>query len=106
MSTPEQVQDLPMDDLRAELGGELITPEDPGYDDGRQVFLKGFDRRPVAIARAAGSDDVSRIVSAARDVGLDLAVRSGGHSLAGFGTTDGGIVLDLSAMNGLEIDAE
>ena len=95
-----------MDDLRAELGGGLITPEDPGYDDGRQVFFKGFDRHPLAVARPVGSEDVSRVVSAARDAGLDLAVRSGGHSLGGFGTTDGGIVLDLSAMNALEIDAE
>src|SRR5215218_861264 len=89
-----------------DLDGELIGPEDPGYDEARHVFFKGFDRRPAAIVRVAGADDVSRVVSAARDAGLELAVRSGGHSRAGYGTSDGGVVIDLSGMRAVDIDAD
>jgi FAD/FMN-containing dehydrogenase len=105
-STPEQAQEVPTDDLRSQLDGELITPEDPAYDDARQVFFKGWDRRPLAVARVANADDVAAMVNAARESGLELAVRSGGHSRPGYGTVDGGLVIDLSAMNNIEIDAE
>jgi FAD/FMN-containing dehydrogenase len=105
-STPEQVQDIPVGDLRARLKGELIIPDDPHYDEGRRVFFKGFDKRPLAVARVAGADDVSSVVNAAREGGLELAVRSGGHSWAGYGTIDGGLVIDLSRMDGVEIDAD
>jgi FAD/FMN-containing dehydrogenase len=94
--------------LLAKLGGvtgRVITPEDAGYDEARQVFYGGFDRRPAAIVGAADATDVSRVISLARESGLELAVRSGAHSLAGHSTTEGGIVLDLSAMRALEIDA-
>ena len=103
-STPEQVQDIPIEQLRAGLEGELIIPDDPEYDDGRRVFFKGFDRRPLAVARVAGADDIATVVNAAREGGLEVAVRSGGHSWAGYGTTDGGFVIDLSRMDGVEID--
>lgn len=103
---PQESSDFSISELRAELSGEVIAPDDPSYDEGRRVFFKGFDRRPLAIARVAGADDVSRVVSLARDGGLELAVRSGGHSRAGYGTTDGGIVIDLSRMNALDIDAD
>ena len=93
-------------EIRAQLSGELITPEDPAYDEARQVFFKGFDRKPTAVARVAGAEDVAHVVSAAREGGIELAVRSGGHSRAGHGTSDGGLVIDLSAMNGIEIDAD
>ena len=92
--------------LRAVLNGRVITPNDAGYDEARAVFYAGIDRRPVVIIRAASVADVSQVVSLARETGLELAVRSGGHSLAGHSTTDGGIVLDLSDMKGLEIDVE
>jgi FAD/FMN-containing dehydrogenase len=103
-TTPEQAQEIPTDELRSQLDGELITPQDGAYDEARQVFFKGFDRRPLAVARVANADDVARVVTAARGVGLDLAVRSGGHSRAGYGTSDGGLVIDLSGMNAVEID--
>src|ERR687898_2199728 len=106
MATPEQAQDIPIADLRGQLSGELIPQQDPGYADARQVFFKGIDRRPAAVARVAGADDVARLVTLARESGLELAVRSGGHSRAGYGTSDGGIVLDLSGMKSLDIDAE
>src|SRR3712207_2133832 len=76
--------------LRATLNGRVITPDDPGYDEARTVFPGGIDRRPALIVRVADATDVSRVVSLARDGGLELAVRSGGHSGAGHGTTDGG----------------
>src|SRR3954464_2530358 len=98
--------DIPLSDLRAELNGNVIAPEDPGYDDARGVFFTGFDRRPAVIVRAGDASDVSRVVNLARETGAELAVRSGGHSRAGHGTSEGGIVLDLSAMNAVEIDAD
>jgi FAD/FMN-containing dehydrogenase len=106
MATREQAQDIPIADLRDQLSGELITQQDPGYDDARQVFFKGIDRRPLAVARVAGADDVARLVTLARENGFELAVRSGGHGRAGYGTSDGGIVVDLSAMKSLDIDAD
>ena len=83
--------------LRAALKGSVITPDDARYDKARTVFYGGFDRRPAVIVRAADATDVSRIVSLAREAGLELAVRSGGHSVAGHSVSDGGIVLDLSS---------
>ena len=91
-----QAQGVSIRDLQDELKGEVIVPEDPGYDEARQVFFKGFDRRPLAVARVAGAEDVARVVDAAREGGLELAVRSGGHSRAGYGTSEGGLVIDLS----------
>jgi FAD/FMN-containing dehydrogenase len=70
------------------------------------VFYGGFDRRPAVIVRAADSDDVSRVITLARETGLELAIRSGGHSIPGHSTTEGGIVLDLGDLDGLEIDVE
>jgi FAD/FMN-containing dehydrogenase len=105
MSPSPQSTDVPTDELRSNLDGELITPQDGAYDEARQVFFKGFDRRPLAVARVANADDVARVVTAARDSGLELAVRSGGHSRPGYGTCDGGLVIDLSGMKAVDIDA-
>jgi FAD/FMN-containing dehydrogenase len=90
--------------LRADLKGRVIAPDDAGYNEARTVFSGEFDRRPAAIVRATDATDVSRVVSLARDSGLELAMRSGGHSSAGHSTTDGGIVLDLRDMKALDID--
>ena len=98
--------DIPISDLRADLNGKRDRPGRPRYDDARGVFFTGFDRRPAAIVRAADASDVSRVVNLARETGAELAVRSGGHSRAGHGTSEGGIVLDLSEMNAMEIDAD
>jgi FAD/FMN-containing dehydrogenase len=92
--------------LRATLNGRVITPDDAGYDEARAVFYGGFDRQPALIVRVADAADVSHVIGLARESGLELAVRSGGHSVAGHSTTDGGILLDLSEMKGLEIDVE
>jgi FAD/FMN-containing dehydrogenase len=93
-------------ELSADLAGQVIAPGDPQYDAARQVFAGAVDRRPAVIARVAGAPDVARIIAFAREHGLELAVRSGGHSPAGHGVSEGGVVIDLSAMRGLQIDAE
>src|SRR3712207_956144 len=95
----------PVDELRAALEGRVIGPDDAEYDKAREPFYGGIDRRPAAIARVANNADVSRVVRYASEDGLDLAVRSGGHSLAGHSVVDGGIVLDLSERKAIEIDA-
>ena len=89
-----------------DITGEVITPDDPQYDQARAVFMGRIDRRPAIIVRAADAADVAAVIALARDTGAPLAIRSGGHSPAGHGVVDDGIVLDLSAMRGLEIDAE
>jgi FAD binding domain/Berberine and berberine like len=92
--------------LRDGLSGQVIAPDDAEYEQARTIFYGGFDQRPAAIVRVAAATDVSRVVSIARDMGLKLAVRSGGHSLAGHSTTDGGIVLDLRDLRALDIDVQ
>jgi FAD/FMN-containing dehydrogenase len=92
--------------LRADLKGRVITPDDEGYEQGRAVFYRSVDCRPRVIVRPADATDVSRVVSLAREAAMELAVRSGGHSLAGHGVSEGGIVLDLSDMKALDVDLE
>jgi FAD/FMN-containing dehydrogenase len=93
-------------ELRARLNSRVITPADADYDIARTVFNGGVDRRPAAIVRVASADDVARVVSLARKSGLGLAIRSGGHSVAGHSVVEDGIVLDLSQMRALQIDAQ
>jgi FAD/FMN-containing dehydrogenase len=92
--------------LREDLTGSVIAPDDADYDEARTVFVGGIDRRPAVIARVADAADVSHVVSLTRETGLQLAVRSGGHSSVGHCVSDGGIVLDLSDMKSLDIDVE
>ena len=91
--------------LREVLDGEVITPDDDSYDEARHVFY-GIDRRPAVITRPTDVDEVAYVVSVARDSGMDLALRSGGHSLAGYGSSNGGITLDLSAMKTIHVDSD
>ena len=104
MNTAQQSR-LSIRQLRAELAGPVVGPGDPGYDAARRVFLPSVDRRPAVIVRPADADEVARVVALARETGLELAVRGGGHSPAGHGTSEGGIVLDLAGLAALEIDA-
>jgi FAD/FMN-containing dehydrogenase len=82
--------------LAGRLHGELLLPHDHGYDDARRGFNRLHDRRPAVIVRPADADDIARALEAAAGAGLEVAIRSGGHSLAGYGTTEGGLLLDLS----------
>lgn len=102
----EGVKAVSISDLRATLQGRVISPGDPDYDKARSTFYGGIDRRPAAIVQVANAEDVSRVVSLVREDGLELAIRSGGHSIAGHCVTEGGIVLDVSAMQSLHLDVE
>ena len=92
--------------IQAAVNGRVIAPDHAEYDAARTVMLGHIDRRPAVIVKVADATDVSYVVSVARDTGVELAVRSGGHSAAGHGVTDGGIVLDISEMKGLDIDVD
>jgi FAD/FMN-containing dehydrogenase len=86
------------------ITGKVIRPGDAEYDAARTVFRGGVDKHPALIVKVASAEDVARVIALARETGLELAVRSGGHSSAGHSVTEGGIVLDLSAMKRIEID--
>jgi len=92
--------------LRAAFDGRVTAPGDAGYDRARTIFYGGFDQRPAAIVRPADAAEVAQVVDLAREGGLELAVRGGAHSSAGHSTTEGGVVLDLSALTALEVDPE
>ena len=93
-----------IDDLAGKVRGELIQPGDPAYDEARRVWNGMIDRRPALVARCRGVADVVACVRFAAEHDLLLAVRGGGHNVAGFGTCDGGLVIDLSAMRGVRVD--
>jgi FAD/FMN-containing dehydrogenase len=95
---------LDVEELRTRFRGRVIDPADSDYDEARAVMSGAIDKRPAVIVQVADADEVSRVVSLARYTGLELAVRGGGHSVAGYSVCDGGIVLDLRAMKGLDID--
>ena len=104
MTSPTATDTL--DRLRAQLDGRVIEPGDADYDQARTLFMGGIDRRPAAVVLPADSAEVAEVVSLARESGLELAVRSGGHSGAAHSVVDGGITLDLGAMRDLDIDLE
>ena len=97
---------VPVEQIREHLRGQVIGPEDPGYDEARTLFFGLFDRHPAVIAQVANADDISTLVKLATDHGLELGVRSGGHSAAGHSMPDGAVVIDLQAMKAIEIDLE
>jgi FAD/FMN-containing dehydrogenase len=92
--------------LRKTVSGEVITPEHSDYDAVRQIFSGRFDGSPAAVVRARSATDVSRVVRAAAEHGIPLAVRSGGHSGAGHSTNDGGLVLDVRPLTALTVDVK
>ena len=96
---------LSIPQLPRDLEGQVLIPEDHAYDEARTVFAAHIDRRPGLIARVAGPDDIARVIAHARETGSELAIRSGGHSPAGHGVSDGGIVIDLAALRSFELDA-
>ena len=97
--------DATVQELRDALRGDLFTRGDDGYDDASHAWNGvHYDRRPALVARCRGAADVSAAVAFARSNDLELAVRGGGHSLPGFSTTNGGIVVDLGPMSGVRVD--
>jgi FAD/FMN-containing dehydrogenase len=92
--------------LRTRLRGEIVLPRDAGYDRLRRLWNGMVDKRPAAIIRCATAGDVVEAVNFARASGLLVAIRSGGHSIAGLSSCDGGLMIDLSAMKGIQVDPE
>ena len=90
--------------FRESVRGQLLTVDDEGYDQARAVHNGMFDKRPLAVLRAEQVADVIAGVNFARDNGLDLSIRDGGHSAPGFGTNDGGLVIDMSPMHTVQVD--
>jgi FAD/FMN-containing dehydrogenase len=88
------------------FGGELLRDGDPGHDEARRVFNAAIDRRPALIARCTGVADVIAALGFAREQGLPVSVRGGGHSVAGHAVVDGGVMLDLRPINGVRVDPE
>ncbi len=98
------VKEAALKDLRASLRGAVLTPTDAGYDEVRRIHNGMFVRRPALIARCLGTADVIDAVRFARTHDLELAVRGGGHSVAGKSVCEGGLMLDLSLMKGIHVD--
>ncbi len=107
MSSPSdlsQAPDLPA--IRRRITGTVLAPGDDGYDLARAVMLGGIDRKPAVIMRVRSAADVQEAISIARETGLELAVRGGGHSGAGHSAIEGGILIDTRDLTDLEIDVE
>ena len=95
-----------LDDLQQRVTGSVVQPGDADYDEARRVWNGMIDVRPRAIVRAGSAADVDLVLSAAQRAGLPLAVRGGGHNIAGHGTVEGGIVLDLGALRAVQVDPQ
>jgi FAD/FMN-containing dehydrogenase len=94
-----------LDQVTPNFTGELLKPTDPGYDEARRVHNGLIDKRPAMIARCRGTADVADAVKLARSMGLEIAVRGGGHNVGGRGTIDNGLMIDLAPMKGIHVDA-
>ncbi len=102
--TPTRIDEAKLQELQAGFRGRLLRPGDPGYDQARQVYNGMFDRRPALIARCRATADVIDAVNFARETDLLIAVRGGGHNVAGNSMCDGGIVIDLAEMSAVHVD--
>ena len=94
-----------VEEFAAGFRGEPISPEDDSYDEARKVYNGMIDKRPALIVRPTGAADVIDAVNLARENGLSLAVRCGGHSVSGKGVVDDGVSIDLSRLKGVRVDS-
>ncbi|MEU4095290.1 FAD-binding oxidoreductase [Streptomyces sp. NPDC026673] len=101
---PHVLDGAALDALRSGFAGEVVVPGDPSYDETRTLFNAMIDRRPSLIALCETVDDVAAAIRFGRDRGLEIAVRGGGHSVAGMSLTDGGVVVDLRRMHAVVVD--
>src|SRR5688500_5755618 len=104
MTTPVDAKLLA--ELKPHLRGPLLAPADPAYDGARAVWNAMIDRRPGAIARCLGVADVVACVRFAREHGLTLSVKGGGHNIAGLAVADGALTIDTTLMRGVMVDAQ
>lgn len=102
--TSQVLNDIALKELRDGFTGDIITPSNPAYDQTRKLFNAMIDRRPSIIAQCVTVDDVVRAVQVARRYSLELAVRGGGHGVAGRALTEGGLVIDLRQMHAVSVD--
>ena len=93
-----------LDRLNGQFGGSVVRQGDAAYDDARAVFNSMIDKRPALIAQCRSADDVIAALRFGRYRDLEIAVRAGGHSVAGMSLNDGGLVIDVRPMNGIEVD--
>lgn len=100
---PATLDPAAVEALKGQFRGEILAPPDQAYDAARVVWNAMIDRRPALIARASNAADVIAAVNFARDNGLSIAIRSGGHNVAGYAVCDGGLMLDMTEMNGVRI---
>jgi FAD/FMN-containing dehydrogenase len=104
MTSMRALGEATLQELREAVRGDVVTARDANYDEARAVWNGAHDAYPAAIVRCTGAADVSVAIGFARSNDLEIAVRGGGHSIAGFSTSDGGLVIDLSQMNGVRVD--
>src|SRR5262249_21043750 len=93
-----------LDQLAPSFSGKLLQPTDAGYDEARRVHNGLIDKRPALVARCCGTADVADAVKLARTLGLEIAVKGGGHNVGGRATIGAGIMIDLSTMKGIHVD--
>ncbi|MEQ0564591.1 FAD-binding oxidoreductase [Amycolatopsis sp. NEAU-NG30] len=98
--------DPTVESLRTQLSGTVLTDGDPGYDVARSVWNGEIDRRPAVVVRPAGAADVAAALAYAREAGLDVSVRGGGHNFGGAAVVDGGLCVDLSSLQAISVDPE
>src|SRR5690606_4393674 len=96
------LHDLPA--LRTGIEGQVVLPSDDRYDETRRIWNGMVDRRPALIVQCASRDDIRQALAFGCRHGLEIAVRGAGHNIAGNGTTEGGIMIDLSALRAVEVD--
>jgi hypothetical protein len=104
MAPKQIVEDAAIEEFRFNFCGDLMRPGEPGYDEARVRFNGMFDKRPALITRPTGNVDVAAAIAFARQRGLPIAVKGGGHSVAGFSNVDDGVVIDLGRMRGVRVD--
>lgn len=106
MASPQNVErhQAVVSDLKRQLRGPLLQPGDPEFDAARSVWNAMIDRRPALIVRCTGVEDVVAGVNAARVHGLPLSIKGGGHNIAGLAVSDGGLMLDMSQLRGVQVD--
>src|SRR5437879_4101430 len=103
MSSVPSVADAVVE-VSSTFSGQLLRPADVGYEEARRVHNGLVDKRPALIARCRGVADVADAVNLTRKLGLEVAVRGGGHNVAGRATIDNGLMIDLSPMKGIHVD--